>query len=274
MKTRNIQTTILAAAITAAGAVSCSTGKTIKAAGRIITTEVSASAFDKVDVSSVFKVEITTGNDYSVSVSGAENIVPLVETEISGNALVIKSKDPSAHIEYSDETQVVHITITMPALTSVSASDQSGVSITGNTAPVFNATASGQASITFHRPLHLSSISASASGQAHISFKNIDADQRTALSCSGQSAIRCGNLHTGTLSCIATGQASANATAFYADNASIATSGQASVLSETLESRSATLTASGQSRIAIKESIGATNTSTSGQAEISIGNRK
>ncbi len=66
--------------------------KGIKGNGKIITENRVVKNFDKVDVIGSFDVVLIDGKEGEISIKGEENIIPLVETIVSGNVLKIKWK--------------------------------------------------------------------------------------------------------------------------------------------------------------------------------------
>ena len=71
-------------------------GNNVKGSGNVRTEKRDVSGFSAVDVSGVFQVEITTGNNYSVEVQADDNILPLIQTKVDGNTLHIEMGDKSS----------------------------------------------------------------------------------------------------------------------------------------------------------------------------------
>jgi hypothetical protein len=82
-------------------------------------------AFSKIDLSGSPEVEVTVGPETSVSITADDNILPLIETTVSGNTLSIDSKSSySTHIG-------VKVKITAPTLEGVSVSGSGDIRVTG-----------------------------------------------------------------------------------------------------------------------------------------------
>ncbi len=81
--------------------------------------------FDSIELGCSADIEVVAGNDFSVSVTADDNILPLIETEVRGNKLVIDS-----HARYSThdrEKVVVHL----PALKGLSLSGSGDATVSG-----------------------------------------------------------------------------------------------------------------------------------------------
>lgn len=67
----------------------------IRGAGPIGEREYTAEGFDRVEVSSAIEFELTQSADYSVRVTGYENLIERLEVELSGQTLVVRLKPGS-----------------------------------------------------------------------------------------------------------------------------------------------------------------------------------
>jgi hypothetical protein len=71
-------------------------GNSVSGSGKVATDKRDLKGFTSVDVSGVFQVEIVSGKDFSVEVQADDNILPLIETNVSGSTLQIDLKDKAS----------------------------------------------------------------------------------------------------------------------------------------------------------------------------------
>ena len=64
----------------------------VKGSGNVQTQDREVSNFTKIDVSGVFKVEVTLQRDVDVKVEADDNLLPFIRTEVNDDTLQIKSK--------------------------------------------------------------------------------------------------------------------------------------------------------------------------------------
>jgi len=96
-----IETTLalIAALVVACGAAGCSK---VNGSGRAFTEDRRVGPFDVVETSGSFRVVIDVGNRTSCSITGDDNIVPLIQTRVQGRTLAIKATkriDPETPVE-------------------------------------------------------------------------------------------------------------------------------------------------------------------------------
>ena len=97
----------------------------IEGSGKIVREARDASGFDSIDVGGAFVVEVSVGSTFSVEVEGDDNLVPLVKTEVRGDALHIGiDKGYKSHDR-------LKIFVTAPDLGGVDASGAANVNATG-----------------------------------------------------------------------------------------------------------------------------------------------
>jgi hypothetical protein len=82
-------------------------------------------SFSKIELSGSPDVEVTVGPAVSVSVTGDDNVLPLIETTVSGDTLSIDSKS-----SYSTSLGV-KVKITAPTIEGVSVSGSGDIRVTG-----------------------------------------------------------------------------------------------------------------------------------------------
>ena len=66
--------------------------KKIKGNGKVVTVNRSTSDYDKISVGGSFDVVLVKGKEGKIIIEGEENIIPYIETEVSGGKLKIKYK--------------------------------------------------------------------------------------------------------------------------------------------------------------------------------------
>jgi hypothetical protein len=100
-------------------------GNSVSGSGKVATDKRDVKGFTSVDVSGVFQVEIISGKDYSVEVQADDNILPLIETNVSGSTLQIDLKD-----KVSTRSDMV-VRITAPNIERVETTGASKVTASG-----------------------------------------------------------------------------------------------------------------------------------------------
>jgi hypothetical protein len=178
--------------------------------------------FDSIAVADSIHATIGSGPWSSLVLTGDENLLPLVETVVEGNGLVVRVR-PFLVLE---PTLPLKMTLTLPTLVGVAASG--AATLSAETAPSdrFNADASGDASIDVHG-LAATSTTIAASGGATVNL-------------SGRS---------GTLSVDASGGAHVLTETVSATDATVAASGDAEVEVDVSQSLSASLSGGSQLRV-------------------------
>jgi hypothetical protein len=162
--------------------------------------------FDGLQVSHAIKaeVEVEVGADFDVRVSGDDNIVPLVETDVLDEELRVRLR-PNTRVKCATPLE---ITIQMPALRDVDVSGASSVIISGDvdmqsveasgaskvvaanvTAGDLDVDASGASRIELAGTCE--SITADASGASTIDLKGLSSST-VAVDCSGASSLHAG----------------------------------------------------------------------------------
>ena len=90
--------------------------KRIKGNGNLVTVNRTVSDFDKIAVGGSFDVELIKGKEGKISIEGEENIIPYLETEVSGNTLKIGYKR-NTNIS---TTRKMKVTVTMESVDAIS----------------------------------------------------------------------------------------------------------------------------------------------------------
>lgn len=73
--------------------MACSAQKRIKGNGNVVTIERNTSDYDGLRVSGFYEVELVDGPEGKITLTGEDNILEYIETEVRGGTLTIKSKD-------------------------------------------------------------------------------------------------------------------------------------------------------------------------------------
>lgn len=160
-------------------AVSCiSIGQPgIDGSGQVVSQSRAAAGFDRVAVEDEFDVVVTVGPAHAVQVTGDDNLLPYVRTEVRGGTL---------HIETDrdlDPTRGIRLTVSTPSLVSLSASGSSDVRATGVRAAAFDASSSGSSDLVGEGDFGDLRSSVSGSGSMRLSGTADDVD--AAVSGSG-----------------------------------------------------------------------------------------
>lgn len=96
-----------------------------KGSGSIKTETREVGKFSAIEAGGALHLDVTVGRSESLQVSGDDNIVPLITTQVQGERLVIKSSKP-----YSARNPV-KVTLSVPVITLVSLSGASRLSMRG-----------------------------------------------------------------------------------------------------------------------------------------------
>lgn len=129
---------VLALAVTGTACrTSVSMGNGVQGDGVAKTETREIPAFDAIEVDGTVKLDLATGPLDKLTISGDENLLPLISTTVTGTKLVIH------------ETKAVHsktplvVSVHAPAVTRIDASGIAGVIATGLRGPSFTFTSSG-----------------------------------------------------------------------------------------------------------------------------------
>ncbi len=97
----------------------------VKGSGNTLNETRAVEDFSAIDVGGVFNVEIVTGKDFSVNVEADDNLLPYIQTEVSGDTLEISTN------ERISSNNPILVRITAPDISEIKASGASKVSIIG-----------------------------------------------------------------------------------------------------------------------------------------------
>lgn len=165
--------------------LSCSAqwGKTIKGNGNNVTIERNTGDYDGVSVSGWFDVDLVSGNEGEITLTGEENLLEYIITEVKDGKLVIKT-EKGVNLKTSNWKSGIHITVPVESISSVSMSGSGD--IVGKTkikTDDFKTAMSGSGDITLD--LDVQNISASMSGSGDITLSGDTTNFEATISGSG-----------------------------------------------------------------------------------------
>jgi hypothetical protein len=150
--------------------------------GNLKTEKRSLSDFDEIVVAGSADCVVTVGKGTSVEVKADDNILPLIETSVSGNVLRIECKG-----SYSSKNPTI-VTISTPSLASFSIRGSGDAQISGLSGNSFKASIAGSGDITATG--RTKDVSAEISGSGDIDLSGLIAEKANAsIAGSGDIAI-------------------------------------------------------------------------------------
>lgn len=170
----------------------------VRGSGNRVTEKRAVPAFLSVEVSGAYEVEIVAQQERSLEITGDDNILPLVTTEVRGNVLRIGSSK-SFNI-----SRPITVKITVPDLEGVSTSGASKINITAIKNAALEVDSSGASNISLKgetkklkigtsgagnieaKDLHAEKVSVESSGAGHVS---VYATEQLDASASGVASI-------------------------------------------------------------------------------------
>lgn len=220
----------------------------IVAQGEDVTKEYTLTAFNKVDVSQNYDVEIVKGDQYSAVVKVPADIVDYVDVSVKDNCLVISYVE---NVEIEKNDKEFKVLVTMPGLTGANASGQSRI---------------------VSRMTGYEDLEVDCSGQAEFEFDSKAVTcSRLKISVSGQSEVEANDIICKSFDAMSSGQAEIEIDSMTADVVDAASSGQAEIRFGRLDCGTASASASGQSQIkADNGKRGAVQQKVSGQASVML----
>ncbi|HKE14915.1 MAG TPA: head GIN domain-containing protein [Kofleriaceae bacterium] len=138
-------------------------GPSVKGSGHTVQQPRGAAQFRRIDVRGSTDVVARVGPATSVTVSGDDNIVPHVRTEVRGDTLVVEMDSGS----YTPSARLL-VTVSTPALDAIEISGSSDVSAQGIAAERFDAHISGSGNLTLHGNARQLDASISGSGDMRL----------------------------------------------------------------------------------------------------------
>lgn len=164
---------------------SCSAqwGNKIKGNGNIKTVERSTTDYDKIAISGFFDVDLVEGNEGDITITGEENLLDYIITEVEKGKLIIKI-EKGVNLQPSKWKNAIRITVPVESIDGVSLSG-SGDIVAKKTIKTtnFETSMSGSGDITLM--IEAQSISASMSGSGDIKLSGSTKDFEVSISGSG-----------------------------------------------------------------------------------------
>jgi hypothetical protein len=134
-------------------------GAAVRGSGTSATDERALTTFDRIEIAGAFDVDVRVGGSPRAVVTGDDNLVPLVETEVRGRTLHVRSTRnlrPSAGLR---------VEVTAPALDALAVSGSAAVSASGVRSPAFRASVAGSGELVADGAFGELTCSVSGSGE-------------------------------------------------------------------------------------------------------------
>ncbi len=145
----------------------------IDGSGTIATETVAAAGFDTVALLSEGDVTITIGDESSVTITGDDNLLPILDATVSNGTLRLELTEDNTDIEPS---QAIEWRIVVPSLTAVQLTGAGNMSVASLVATSFDVTLTGAGSISV-ADLDASMVSVSIPGAGSVTLAG-EADQQ------------------------------------------------------------------------------------------------
>lgn len=146
-------------------------GHYVTGSGKAVDVTRDVGAFSAIEIDDSIQTEVTVGPAVSVRLHTDDNVAPLVATTVTDGVLVVQL--PSATNVSSNIG--IHVTITVPTLTSVDANGASQVRVSGNAAGPRSLLASGSSDVTA-TGIAVPTLVVDASGSSTISASGVAPD--------------------------------------------------------------------------------------------------
>jgi hypothetical protein len=140
----------------------------------------SVPAFDAVDISGAFEVEVVVQKEQSLELEGDDNLLPLIRTEVNNGVLEIKNEK-----SFSTKNKL-RVRISVPSLDGVSTSGASDIVVSAVKSDDFNVNASGAGSLKLSG--ETKSLKLDTSGACNVDAKDLHA-QKVSVDSSGASEL-------------------------------------------------------------------------------------
>lgn len=192
--------------------------KKIKGNGKVVTVTRTTSDYDGVSAGGSFDVILVKGKEGKITIKGEENIIPYIETEVSGNTLKIKYKR-NTNIR---TTKRLTVTVTFESIESVALGGSGNVSSKALIkATDFKVSLGGSGNITVK--VDADNVKASIGGSGNINLEG----RSNELTCSiaGSGSIRAYGLETDEVNATVAGSGSIKTTVKSKINAKLVGSG-------------------------------------------------
>ena len=169
-------------------------GRVIEASDTVVSETREVSGFGAVDMRGFGRILITRGETESLTVSGSDNLVPLVETSVRAGVLVIEMKEKIV-LAGAKPSNVLTFTIGLKELSRLTVSGLADVEMDGLAAPSLDINMSGAGRIDL-RGLALGDLDLDLSGAGGLILAG--AASSAEIDLSGAGDIQAGDLELGT----------------------------------------------------------------------------
>jgi hypothetical protein len=202
-------------------ACSVSFGNHTTGSGKVITEKRVVSDFTSIDLSCSADLQLEQGSPLAVSIEGEDNIVPLIETPVSGGVLHIDAKPNTAILT----TRKLIVYVTVPELESLRLTGSGDAEVGEWEAGSLKLETSGSGDILFDG-LQADSITARTSGSGDITIRGGQADDQS-IHTSGSGDYNAGSLQSGEAEVVTSG--SGDVTVWAEDELTATTSGSGDI---------------------------------------------
>ncbi len=189
--------------------------------GKVITETRSVGDFTSIDLSCSADLQLVQGSPMAVSIEGEENIVPLIETTVSGSTLHIDAEPNTSILT----TRKLVVYVTVPDLESVRLTGSGDADVSEWKAGSLNLETSGSGDIVLAN-LQVATITAHTSGSGDITIHGGQADSQS-IRTSGSGDYKAGSLQSEAAEVVTSG--SGDVTVWVVDQLTASTSGSGDI---------------------------------------------
>jgi hypothetical protein len=152
--------------------VSCDKLHRIKGNHNPVIENRSISGFDQVNATADFQVEIYCDSVFNVAIDAEENLIPYIETEVSGNVLHLGVENH----HNLDPNYPIIVSVYLPVLTAVKLSGSGSINVDTFNVQQMDADISGSGNINMVSNTHRINVTVSGSGEFNLSGTSDEAD--------------------------------------------------------------------------------------------------
>ncbi len=164
--------------------------KVINPSSNIISENRDVSGFSTIDFSTFGKVNITTGDTESLSISGPDNLIPEITTSVNNGTLLIKNKE-NFTVSSINTKDILTFTIVVKSLSALTISGAGDVQVDTLSSPTMDLTMSGAGNVVMSQ-LTSTNLKVTLSGAGGLEISG-SGDQAT-FDLSGAGSIQAANL--------------------------------------------------------------------------------
>ncbi len=139
-------------------------GPHVVASGKLAHETRNVGAFQRIEVGGQATLDVRVGQPQSLALDADDNVLPLVNTEVRGDTLVIRLKgsfrDKSGH--------GIHVTISTPTLSALQVGGACTAQIAGVSGPTFDVEIRGAANVTADGSTEHATVGVSGSGDINL----------------------------------------------------------------------------------------------------------